>query len=88
MRESTMQDQPSAVRPGPRTEDNPPLGRFYEVGGRRLLLHRSGSGTPAKASGKLAPQRQAAGKIAQKHRARSIWNPIQGLEDNPASIGQ
>jgi pimeloyl-ACP methyl ester carboxylesterase len=42
-----MQDQPSAVRPGTRTEGNPPLGRFYEVGGRRLLLHRSGSGTPA-----------------------------------------
>ena len=42
-----MQDQPSAVRPGTRTEANPPLGRFYEVGGRRLLLHRSGSGTPA-----------------------------------------
>ncbi len=25
----------------------PPLGRFYEVGGRRLLLHRSGSGSPS-----------------------------------------
>ena len=42
-----MQGQPSAVHPGPRSEDNLPLGRFYEVGGRRLLLHRSGSGTPA-----------------------------------------
>jgi len=25
----------------------PPLGRYYDVGGRRLLLHRSGSGSPA-----------------------------------------
>ena len=27
--------------------DQPPLGRFYEVGGRRLLLYRSGRGRPA-----------------------------------------
>jgi len=27
--------------------DQPPLGSFYEVGGRRLLLHRSGRGRPA-----------------------------------------
>jgi hypothetical protein len=27
--------------------DQPPLGSFYEVGGRRLLLHRSGRGCPA-----------------------------------------
>lgn len=27
--------------------ERPPLGRFYEVGGRRLLLHRSGAGSPA-----------------------------------------
>ncbi len=27
--------------------DQPPLGRFYEVGGRRLLLYRSGHGRPA-----------------------------------------
>ena len=25
----------------------PPIGRLYEVDGRRLLLHRSGSGGPA-----------------------------------------
>jgi pimeloyl-ACP methyl ester carboxylesterase len=25
----------------------PPVGRFYDVGGRRLLLHRSGEGSPA-----------------------------------------
>jgi pimeloyl-ACP methyl ester carboxylesterase len=29
------------------TDDAPPLGRFYEVGGRRLLLHQEGSGSPA-----------------------------------------
>jgi pimeloyl-ACP methyl ester carboxylesterase len=32
---------------GTRTEPAPPLGRYYEVEGRRLLLHQSGSGTPA-----------------------------------------
>lgn len=42
-----MHDQPSGGRPGTRTESTPPLGRHYEVGGRRLLLHRSGSGRPA-----------------------------------------
>jgi len=29
------------------TEGAPPLGRYYDVAGRRLLLHRSGSGSPA-----------------------------------------
>ncbi|SHF87625.1 alpha/beta fold hydrolase [Streptoalloteichus hindustanus] len=29
-----------------RADRTPPLGRYYEVGGRRLLLHRSGSGSP------------------------------------------
>jgi pimeloyl-ACP methyl ester carboxylesterase len=28
-------------------QEQPPLGRYYEVEGRRLLLHRSGSGGPA-----------------------------------------
>ncbi|MGP4017828.1 alpha/beta fold hydrolase [Saccharopolyspora sp. 5N708] len=28
-------------------QEQPPLGRYYEVEGRRLLLHRSGSGSPA-----------------------------------------
>jgi pimeloyl-ACP methyl ester carboxylesterase len=42
-----MQDQPSAGRPGTTTEAMPPLGRYYNVGGQRLLLHRSGSGSPA-----------------------------------------
>ncbi len=36
-----------AGRPGTVTAATPPLGRFYDVGGRRLLLHRSGSGSPA-----------------------------------------
>lgn len=33
----------------PRTSNGgtPPLGRYYDVGGRRLLLHRSGGGSPA-----------------------------------------
>ena len=29
------------------TDAAPPLGRYYEVEGRRLLLHQSGSGSPA-----------------------------------------
>ncbi len=28
-------------------DDGPPLGRLYEVGGRRLMLHRSGEGGPS-----------------------------------------
>jgi pimeloyl-ACP methyl ester carboxylesterase len=27
-------------------QEQPPLGRFYDVAGRRVLLHRSGSGAP------------------------------------------
>jgi pimeloyl-ACP methyl ester carboxylesterase len=34
-------------RPETRTEARPPLGRYYDVEGRQLLLHRSGSGSPA-----------------------------------------
>ena len=37
---------PRATRPTPR-RPGAPLGRYYEVEGRRLLLHRSGSGSPA-----------------------------------------
>ena len=41
-----MPDQPSGSRPG--TEPGtPPLGRYYQVADRRLLLHRSGRGEPA-----------------------------------------
>jgi pimeloyl-ACP methyl ester carboxylesterase len=32
---------------GSAAREQPPLGRFYEVAGRRLLLHRSGDGAPA-----------------------------------------
>jgi pimeloyl-ACP methyl ester carboxylesterase len=42
-----MQDRPSEVHPGTTTEATPPLGRYYEVEGIRLLLHRSGSGSPS-----------------------------------------
>jgi len=46
-----MRDQPPGAEPsGAKTgtaNPAPPLGRYYEVGGRRLLLHRSGSGAPA-----------------------------------------
>ena len=43
-----MQGQLSGNDPGMTTEGAPPpLGRYYEVEGRRLLLHRSGSGSPA-----------------------------------------
>ncbi|GAA4620888.1 alpha/beta hydrolase [Actinoallomurus vinaceus] len=34
-------------RATPETRPQPPLGRLYDVGGRRLMLHRSGSGGPA-----------------------------------------
>lgn len=42
-----MRDQPSDRSPVTTTGARPPLGRYYEVAGRRLLLHRSGSGSPA-----------------------------------------
>lgn len=43
-----MRDQqPGGQPPGTTTEAGPPLGRYYDVGGRRLLLYRSGSGGPA-----------------------------------------
>lgn len=42
-----MSEQPSGVRPEATSDAPPPLGRFYEVDGRRLLLHRAGSGGPA-----------------------------------------
>ncbi len=41
-----MPDQPSGSRPGT-GPGTPPLGRYYQVGDRRLLLHRSGRGEPA-----------------------------------------
>lgn len=41
-----MHDEPPGRGLGTTTAA-PPLGRYYEVGGRRLLLHRSGSGNPA-----------------------------------------
>ena len=42
-----MQDQTARAQSGRTTDATPPLGRYYEVGGRRLLLHRLGSGSPA-----------------------------------------
>ncbi len=42
-----MQGQLSGDGTGMTTEGTPPLGRYYDVAGRRLLLHRSGSGSPA-----------------------------------------
>lgn len=42
-----MQDQTAGARSGTTPGATPPLGRHYEVDGRRLLLHRSGSGGPA-----------------------------------------
>jgi pimeloyl-ACP methyl ester carboxylesterase len=42
-----MQRQPSGGRPDTPTAARLPLGRYYDVGGRRLMLHRSGSGSPA-----------------------------------------
>ncbi|MFD1322020.1 alpha/beta fold hydrolase [Micromonospora sonneratiae] len=42
-----MRHHPSANHPGPAVDVPPPLGQLYGVGGRRLMLHRSGSGGPA-----------------------------------------
>lgn len=47
VRESVMQRQPDGVRPDTTAAGEPPLGQHYDVGGRQLLLHRSGSGSPA-----------------------------------------
>ncbi len=41
-----MPDQPSGSSPGT-GPGTPPLGRYYQVGEQRLLLHRSGRGDPA-----------------------------------------
>ncbi|MEU5845813.1 alpha/beta fold hydrolase [Saccharopolyspora shandongensis] len=40
MQHRTAENRPEVI-------EAPPLGRHYEVGGRRLMLHRSGSGGPA-----------------------------------------
>jgi pimeloyl-ACP methyl ester carboxylesterase len=42
-----MRNQPPESGPLPSTDAGPPLGRYYEAAGRRLLLHRSGSEGPA-----------------------------------------
>ena len=44
--------------------------------------------TEASASGKLAPQRMAAGSIAHNERTRSSWKVNHGLLDVDGSIGQ
>ncbi len=36
-----------AAKQSPTTETVPPAGRLHDVGGRRLLLHRAGSGSPS-----------------------------------------
>ena len=42
-----MRHQPSAIQPETTIDRATPIGRLYDVGGRRLLLHRLGSGGPA-----------------------------------------
>jgi pimeloyl-ACP methyl ester carboxylesterase len=42
-----MQRGQSGDPPKTTTAGTPPLGRYHDVAGRRLLLHRSGSGSPA-----------------------------------------
>jgi pimeloyl-ACP methyl ester carboxylesterase len=42
-----MRQRPSGARPAQTSAARPPLGRYHEVGGRRLLLHATGAGTPA-----------------------------------------
>ncbi len=41
-----MQREKSGAGAGRATPSTPPLGRFYELEGRRLFVHRSGSGNP------------------------------------------
>src|SRR5438552_3861317 len=41
-----MQDEQHAERLETVTDTTSPVGRYYEVAGRRLLVHRSGSGEP------------------------------------------
>ena len=58
-----MQGQLSGNDPGMTTEGAPPpLGRYYQVEGRRLLLHRSGSGSP----GGGDPARRRHGRVTAK----------------------
>jgi pimeloyl-ACP methyl ester carboxylesterase len=45
--DSAMQRRSIELRSDTSPEDAPPMGRYYEVEGRRLLLHQSGSGGPA-----------------------------------------
>src|SRR5258707_12629434 len=47
-----------------------------------------GAATAASASGKLAPHKQAGGRIAQRQRARSNWKVNQGLWERKGLIGQ
>jgi pimeloyl-ACP methyl ester carboxylesterase len=42
-----MQPKAFVRRSSTTAESTPPVGRYYEVEGRRLLLHHSGSGSPA-----------------------------------------
>jgi pimeloyl-ACP methyl ester carboxylesterase len=42
-----MHERTSGAQPPTTTGAPPPLGRYYLVGGQRLLLHRAGSGSPA-----------------------------------------
>ena len=45
--ESLMQPQSFLRRSAAAHDPTPPTGRYYQVEGRRLLLHQSGSGDPA-----------------------------------------
>jgi pimeloyl-ACP methyl ester carboxylesterase len=47
MRKDTVMERASTRERFTTTSALPPLGRFYDVGGQRLLLHRSGTGSPA-----------------------------------------
>src|SRR6185437_322366 len=47
-----------------------------------------GLATAASANGKLAPHNTAAGRMAHRQRAQSIWKVNQGLVVSRGSIGQ
>jgi hypothetical protein len=75
----------------------PPLGRYHEAAGRRLLLHRSGSGSPAAvflpgggAVGLdyLNVQQQAAGLTTSVvyDRAGTGWSDQAGLPRTSAQV--
>ena len=89
-----LPDEPATSAPVKRLAllGNPNTGKttlFNALCGTRAKTSNfPGTTTAAIASGKLAPQRNAAGKTATSERIRSIWNVIHGLDESDGLIGQ